>query len=96
MAGFTPLHNRVLIKQDDAETKTPGGILIVDNAQEKPNQGIVIAVGKGRPTDDGKIVPMSVKPGDRVMYGKYDGAEIQIEGVTHIIMAEDQIVGVFS
>lgn len=96
MAGFTPLQDKVLVKPDSTSVKTPGGIIIVDSAQEKPHQGTVIAVGAGRRTESGALIPTTVKPGDKVMYGKYDGTDIKVEGVDHVIMSEDQIVGIIN
>jgi chaperonin GroES len=90
-----PLQDRVLVKRiEDAEEKTKGGIIIPDTAKEKPQQGKVIAVGKGKVGDDGKITPLDVKVGDRILFGKYSGSEIKLNGDEHLIMREDDILGV--
>lgn len=95
MPGFKPLHDKVLIKPDDALTVTKGGILIPDQGQEKPHRGTVIAIGSGRIAEDGTIRPLDVKKGDKVLYGKYNGSEIEIEGVKHMILTESEIIGLF-
>jgi chaperonin GroES len=90
-----PLHDRVLVKRlDDELEKTKGGIIIPDTAKEKPQQGKVIAAGKGKVTEDGKVVPLDVKTGDTVLFGKYAGSEIKIDGEEHLIMREDDILGI--
>jgi chaperonin GroES len=90
-----PLQDRVLVKRiEEAEEKTKGGIIIPDTAKEKPQQGKVIAVGKGKVGDDGKITPLDVKVGDRILFGKYSGSEIKLNGDEHLIMREDDILGV--
>jgi chaperonin GroES len=89
-----PLHDRVLVKRLEEEEKTKGGIIIPDNAKEKPIKGEVIAVGPGRLTDDGKRIEMSVKVGDKVMFSKYAGTEVKIEGEEYLIMREDDIVAI--
>ncbi len=89
-----PLHDRVLIKRIEEEEKTKGGIIIPDTAKEKPIRGEVIAVGPGRITDDGKRIEMSVKVGDKVMFNRYAGTEIKIEGEEYLIMREDDIVAI--
>ena len=90
-----PLHDRVLVKRlDDELEKTKGGIIIPDSAKETPQQGKVIAAGKGKVTEDGKVVPMDVKTGDTVLFGKYAGSEIKIDGEEHLIMREDDILGI--
>ncbi|MEJ5376534.1 MAG: co-chaperone GroES [Thermodesulfobacteriota bacterium] len=91
-----PLHDRVLIKRIEEEEKTKGGIIIPDTAKEKPIQGKVIAVGKGKVTDDGKVVPLEVKEGDRVLFGKYAGTEVKIDGEEHLIMREDDILAIIT
>jgi chaperonin GroES len=90
-----PLQDRVLIKrlEDDVE-KTKGGLYIPDSAKEKPQQGKVIAVGKGRVSEDGKVTPLDVKTGDKVLFGKYSGSEIKVDGEELLIMREDDILGV--
>ena len=89
-----PLHDRVVIKRLEETTKTAGGIIIPDTAKEKPSEGIVEAVGNGLHTEDGKIVQMSVKPGDKVLFGKWSGTEAKIDGTTYLIMKESEILGV--
>jgi chaperonin GroES len=90
-----PLQDRVLVKRlDESEEKTKGGIIIPDTAKEKPQQGKVVAAGKGKANDDGKVMPLDVKVGDTVLFGKYSGSEIKIEGVEHLIMREEDILGV--
>ena len=90
-----PLHDRVIVKRIDEEEKTSGGIIIPDTAKEKPQQGKVIAVGKGKLLESGKVNPMAVKKGDRVLFGKYAGTDIKIDGEEHLIMREDDILAVF-
>jgi len=89
-----PLFDRVLVKRVEAEEKVKGGIIIPDTAKEKPMEGKVIAVGAGRLDDDGKRIPMEVKSGDRVLFGKYAGTEIKIDDDEHIILREDEILGI--
>ena len=89
-----PLHDRVLIKRISEEEKTKGGIIIPDNAKEKPIQGEVIAVGQGRWTEEGKVRPLDVKKGDRILFGKYSGTEIKIEGDEFLMMREEDILGI--
>ena len=89
-----PLFDRVLIKRVEAEEKVKGGIIIPDTAKEKPMEGEVIAVGAGRLDDDGKRVPMEVKAGDRILFGKYAGTEIKIDDEEHIILGENEILGI--
>ena len=89
-----PLHDRVIVKRIDEEETTSGGIIIPDTAKEKPQQGKVIAVGQGRLLASGKINPMAVKKGDRVLFGKYSGTDIKIDGEEHLIMREDDILAV--
>ena len=91
---FRPLHDRVLVKPLDGETKTKGGIIIPDTAKEKPMQGKVIAVGKGRVEKDGKVTPLDVKAGDTVLFGKYAGQEIKIDGSEYLIIREEEVLGV--
>lgn len=92
--AIRPLHDRVIVKRIDEEQKTKGGIIIPDTAKEKPFEGEIIAVGNGRTLEDGSIRPLAVKKGDRVLFGKYAGTEVKIEGVEHLILREDDIVGV--
>ncbi len=89
-----PLHDRVIVKRVDEETKTKGGIISPDTAKEKPQEGKVIAAGKGKVDEDGKVKPLDVKAGDRILFGKYAGTEIKIEGEEHLILREDDILGV--
>ena len=89
-----PLHDRVIVKRIKEEEKTKGGIIIPDTAKEKPIEGKVIAVGDGKTTEDGKKIPLQVKKGDRVLFGKYAGTEIQLDGEEHLIMREDDIVAI--
>ena len=91
---FRPLQDRILIKRIENEAKTSGGIIIPDAAKEKPQQGKVVAVGNGKKLDDGKTVPMDVKKGDTILFGKYSGSEIKLDGVEHLILREDEILGV--
>ena len=89
-----PLQDRVIVKRIAEEEKTKGGIIIPDTAKEKPQEGKVIAVGKGKANDDGKVVPLDVKVGDKILFGKYSGSEIKINGEEHLIMREEDILGV--
>jgi chaperonin GroES len=91
---ITPLQDRVLVKRLEEEEKTKGGIIIPDTAKEKPMEGKVVAVGKGRIKEDGTVVPLEVKAGDKVLFSKYAGTEIKIDGEEHIIMREDDILGI--
>ena len=91
---FRPLHDRVLIKVLDSEEKTSGGIIIPDTAKEKPQEGEVVGVGPGAKSEDGKIVPMDVKVGDIVLFGKWSGTEVKIEGTEYSIMKESDIMGI--
>ena len=89
-----PLQDRVLIKRVEEETKTAGGIIIPDNHKEKPAQGEVVAVGTGYRLNDGSVKALDVKKGDKVLFGKYSGTEVKVEGQTYLIMKEDEILGV--
>jgi chaperonin GroES len=89
-----PLQDRVIVKRLEEEAKTKGGIIIPDTAKEKPMEGLVIAVGKGKTADDGKLIKLDVKAGDRILFGKYAGTEVKIDGVEHLIMREDDILGI--
>ena len=89
-----PLQDRVIVKRVDEEEKSKGGIIIPDTAKEKPQEGKVVAVGKGKANDDGKITPLDVKVNDRILFGKYSGAEINFDGEEHLIMREEDILGV--
>jgi chaperonin GroES len=90
----TPLHDRVLVVRIEEEEKTSGGIIIPDSAKEKPQEGKVIAVGAGKLDEDGERIPLDVKKGDRVLFSKYAGNEIMIDGVEHLIMREDDILAI--
>ena len=92
--SVTPLHDRILVKRLLEEEKTKGGIFIPDTAKEKPAEGEVIAAGSGRRTDDGKILTLEVKKGDKILFGKYSGTEIKIDGNEYIIMREDDVLGI--
>ena len=91
---FRPLHDRVVVRRISADEKTKGGIIIPDTAKEKPAEGEVIAVGNGKYDEKGTLRPLTVKKGDRVLFGKYSGNEIKIDGVDHLILREDDILGV--
>jgi chaperonin GroES len=91
-----PLHDRILVKRIDEEEKTKGGIIIPDTAKEKPQEGKVIAVGGGKVLEDGKVRPMDVKAGDRILFSKYAGTDVKIEGEEHIIIREDDVLGIVS
>jgi chaperonin GroES len=89
-----PLQDRVLVKRIQEEEKTKGGIIIPDTAKEKPQEGKVVAVGKGKANDDGKVMPLDVKAGDRILFGKYSGTEVKVDGDELLIMREEDILGV--
>jgi chaperonin GroES len=89
-----PLQDRLIVKRVDEEEKSKGGIIIPDTAKEKPMEGLVVAVGKGKKTDEGKLIPMDVKEGNRVLFGKYSGTEVKIDGQELLIMREDDILGI--
>jgi chaperonin GroES len=89
-----PLQDRILVKRVDEEEKTKGGIIIPDTAKEKPMEGKVIAAGKGKVTEDGKLQKLEVKKGDRVLFSKYSGTEVNIEGEEHLIIREDDVLGI--
>ncbi len=91
---FRPLHDRVVIKRIEAEEKTTGGIIIPDTAKEKPQEGEVIAVGPGGRDESGKLIPIDVKVGDRVLFGKWSGTEVKLDGVEYLIMKESDLMGV--
>ena len=92
--GFRPLHDRVLVRRVEAEAKTAGGIIIPDTAQEKPQEGEVVSVGSGARSDDGTVTPLDVKAGDKILFGKYSGSEIKVDGEELLIMREEDILGV--
>jgi chaperonin GroES len=89
-----PLQDRVIVKRIAEEEKTKGGIIIPDTAKEKPQEGKVVAVGKGKANEDGKVMPLEVKVGDKILFGKYSGSEIKLNGEEHLIMREEDILGV--
>ncbi len=91
---FTPLHDRILVKRLNEEEKTKGGIIIPDSAKEKPAAGQVMAVGTGRRTEDGKLVALEVKKGDKILFGKYSGTEINIDGEDYLVMPESDVLGI--
>ncbi len=92
--AFRPLHDRVLVRRIEAEEKTAGGIIIPDSAKEKPSEGEIVSVGSGTKADDGKITPMDVKAGDRVLFGKWSGTEVKLDGEDLLIMKESDIMGI--
>lgn len=95
LAKIRPLRDKVVVKRlEEAEEKTPGGIIIPDTAKEKPQMGEVIAVGKGKILQDGKVIPPDVKVGDKVLFARYAGTEIKIDGQEYLIMSEDEILGI--
>ncbi len=89
-----PLYDRLIVRRVAEEEKTKGGIIIPDTAKDKPTEGEVVAAGKGRLLEDGKVIPMDVKQGDRILFGKYAGTEVKIDGVEHLIMREDDVLGI--
>ncbi len=91
---FRPLHDRVVVKRIDAEEKSSGGIIIPDTAKEKPQQGEVVAVGPGGRDENGKLIPIDLKPRDRVLFGKWSGTEVKIDSVEYLIMKESDVMGV--
>jgi chaperonin GroES len=94
MMNIRPLHDRVVVKRLDEESKSAGGIVIPDSAAEKPDQGEVIAIGNGKILEDGKQRPLDVKTGDRILFGKYSGQAVKVEGTEYLVMREDDIMGV--
>ena len=93
---FRPLQDRLLIKRIEKEERSSGGIIIPDSAKEKPQEGEVVAVGNGKRLDNGQLQPMDVKAGDRVLFGKYSGSEIKIEGTEHLILREEEVLGILN
>ncbi len=91
---FRPLYDRILVERVELEETTKGGIILPDTAKEKPQQGKVIAVGQGKRTEDGKIIPLEVKAGTMILFGKYSGSEVKIEGTEYLIMREDDVLGI--
>jgi len=94
--NIRPLHDRVIVKRVEDERKSAGGIVIPDTAAEKPSQGEVVAVGPGKLDDNGKVVAMGVKPGDRILFGKYSGTEFKLDGGDYLHMREDDIIGILA
>ena len=92
--GFRPLHDRVLVRRVENETKTAGGIIIPDTAQEKPSEGQIVSVGTGNKAEDGKVTALDVKAGDKVLFGKWSGTEIKVDGEDLLIMKESDILGI--
>jgi len=92
--NFRPLHDRILIKRIEEEETVKGGIIIPDSAKEKPQEGEVVAVGNGKKNEDGKVVPLDVKAGDRILFGKYSGSEIKMEDEDYLILKEEEVLGV--
>jgi len=90
---FRPLHDRILVERVESEEKTSGGIILPDTAKEKPQQGKVVAVGSGKRNEDGKITPLEVKEGDKILFGKYSGTEVKIDGEEYLIMREEDVLG---
>ena len=93
---LTPLQDRILVQRVEEEEKTKGGIIIPDTAKEKPAEGKVVSVGNGKVGDDGKRIPLEVKKGDRILFGKYSGTEVKIEGEEYLIMREDDVLGIIN
>jgi chaperonin GroES len=91
---FRPLYDRILVERVELEETTKGGIILPDTAKEKPQQGKVIAVGQGKRTEDGKIIPLEVKEGTMILFGKYSGSEVKVEGTEYLIMREDDVLGI--
>jgi chaperonin GroES len=89
-----PLQDRILVKRIQEEQKTAGGLIIPDTAKEKPQMGEIVSVGNGKKTEDGKVIPVDLKAGDKVLFGKYSGTEVKVEGEEYLIMREDDILGV--
>ena len=94
--NFRPLHDRILIKRIEEKETVKGGIIIPDTAKEKPQEGEVVAVGKGKKTEDGKVIPVDVKAGDRILFGKYSGAEIKMDNQEYLILREDEVLGILA
>ena len=91
---FTPLHDRILVRRIEEASTTRGGLIIPDSAKDKPQEGLVIAIGKGKINDEGKVFPLAVKEGDRILFGKYSGTEIKIDGEDFLIMKEEEVLGI--
>ena len=93
---FTPLHDRILVRRIEEVGTTRGGIIIPDSAKDKPQEGEVISVGRGKSNDEGKVFPLAVKDGDRILFGKYSGTEIKLDGEDFIIMREEEVLGILT
>src|SRR5450432_2602491 len=96
MAKFSPLHDRILVRRVEEASTTRGGIIIPDSAKDKPQEGEVISTGKGKSNDEGKTFPLAVKEGDRILFGKYSGTEIKLDGDDFIIMREEEVLGILT
>ena len=96
MAKLTPLHDRIVVRRVEESETTRGGIIIPDSAKDKPQEGEVIAVGRGKSNDEGKVFPLAVKEGDRILFGKYAGTEIKIDGEDFVIMREEEVLGILT
>ena len=94
--GVRPLHDRVLVRRTAEETKTAGGLFIPDTAKEKPQKGEIVAAGKGRVTEEGKVTPLDVKIGDKILFGKYSGTELKLNGEEYLMMREEDILGIMN
>ena len=92
--NFVPLHDRILVRRIEEQEKTPGGLIIPDTAKDKPQEGEILTVGKGKINEDGKILPLDVRPGERILFGKYADNEIILEGEEYLIMREDEVLGI--
>jgi chaperonin GroES len=92
--NFAPLHERILVRRVEEQETTRGGIIIPETAKEKPQEGEILAVGRGKIKEDGKVIPLDVKPGDRVLFGKYSGTDIVIDGEDYLIMREEEVLGI--
>ena len=91
-----PLHDRILVRRMAEETKTAGGIIIPETAKEKPQRGEIVAAGKGRVSEDGKVMPLEVKVGDRILFGKYSGTELKLDGQEYLMMREEDVLGIIN
>ena len=91
---FTPLHDRILVRREEESGTTRGGLIIPDSAKDKPQEGTVISVGKGKTNDEGKLFPLGVKEGDTILFGKYSGTEIKLDGQDFLIMKEEEVLGI--
>lgn len=94
--GVRPLHDRILVRRTAEETKTAGGIIIPDTAKEKPQRGEIVAAGKGRVSEDGKVMPLEVKIGDKILFGKYSGTELKLNGEELLMMREEDVLGIIN